>query len=940
MQTKGHQLCCGLDLFRKLTFLFFIALICVSCNHAKRKTTFTVGFSQCTGADLWRKTMLEDMKTELSLHPDVNFVYTDAHDNSQLQVQQVRKMLDDKIDLLIISPNEAQPLTAIVEEAYNSGVPVIIIDRKTASSLYTAYVGADNYQIGKMAAQYLGTNAKKSLNLLEIMGLPGSSPAIERDRGFSEEIRNYPLIHVKAKIYGDWVKSNAEKQLMKTSASLRDIDAVFAHNDVMASGARTVFNKLYPGKHVEVVGVDALPGSGGGLQMVDDKILDASLVYPTGGKEAIVTALKILNREPFSRENILQSLVIDSGNVRLMKMQLNKINSQQSDILRQENLLAEQQLVYKSQQSVLDIIVISLALAIIFGGLAFYSLMENRKANKALEAKNVEIVSQRNQLIEMSARTASATEARLNFFTNVSHEFRTPLTLMLAPLQDLSQNERLTAVAGKRIELIQQNAFRLLKLVNQLIDYRKIEVDKQGVSASENNIVEFVRDIIESFRLYAQKHHIQLHLSTMEKNIKVWFDVNMLDKVFFNLLSNAIKFINGDGKVNVRIRHDELHVYIDIEDNGIGMTTDETSRIFDQFYQADHAPVMGSGIGLSLSKEIIDRHHGNVNVVSKKWSGTTFTVTLPLGNSHFGPEEKMYEQNAWPDMFEQSRIYQADLIRRPAAIEKDAFQEPREFSILIVEDNLDLLAYLSEKLSSCFEIFTADNGNDAITQAYENVPDLILSDVVLPGFSGKQVAQKLKTDIRTSHIPIVLLTAQTNIEQKISGMESMADLYVSKPFNFDFLLAGINSLLKNRKILKEHFISDITGLEKTTVAKSLDKKFINDFTGFVEQNLSNEKFNVDDICKVIGISRIQLYRKVKALLGCSITDYILNRRLKKAAYLLINENYTIAEITYEVGFSNPNYFSTVFKGKYGMTPTEFKKSNEKKGEGQDRSITF
>jgi AraC-like DNA-binding protein/CheY-like chemotaxis protein len=476
--------------------------------------------------------------------------------------------------------------------------------------------------------------------------------------------------------------------------------------------------------------------------------------------------------------------------------------------------------------------------------------------------------------------------------------------------------------------MVNQNAYRLLKLVNQLIDYRKIEFDKQTIKASENDLVAFIKEIRDSFHVYAQKLNIQLSVSTMEKQINVWFDVNMLDKVFFNLISNAIKFCGENGKIKINIRkEDNNFVHVDVEDNGIGMSAEDTSLIFNQFYQANNAPVTGSGIGLSLSKEIVLFHHGHIAVKSQKWKGTTFTVSLPLGDEHLDPMEKTFYKNNLSDIKEGAKIYQADLEKIPPEDKKDIFGPPKEYSILIVEDNPDMLEYLAGKFSEQYEVFIAPNGNTAITKAYEKVPDLILSDVVLPGYSGKELSEKLKSDVRTSHIPIILLTAQGSIEHQISGIQSMADLYITKPFNFDYLMANVQNLIRNRVILKEHFISDISTTEKLPLSKSLDKKFVNDFAGIVEKNLSNDKFNVDDICKIIGISRIQLYRKVKALLGCSITDYILNRRLKKAKYLLNNESFTISEITYMVGFSNPNYFSTVFKGKYGVTPSEFKKNS-------------
>jgi len=902
-------------------------MVFTSCKKADKASQYTIGFSQCVGSDLWRRNMLDEMKMELSLHPDARFIYADADNSSKKQIEQVKQMLDEGIDLLIISPNEAQPLTGIVEQTYNKGIPVIVIDRKTSSDLYTAYVGADNYQIGKMAGEYIGSNLKGNSNVVEVMGLPGSSPAIERHRGFSDALTKFNNIHIKAQVYGDWLKDHAQKQLYQVQSNLNTADALFAHNDVMASASREVLNNLHLNHHIKVLGVDAMPGTGGGLQMVASKIIDASLVYPTGGKEAITIAFRILNKEAFAKENILQSLVIDSTNVQLMKMQWNKISSQQKDIERQQSLLEEQRQVYNSQQLILNIIIITLVLAIVFGGLAFYWLMENRKINKSLEVKNNEILLQRNQLMEMSARAEVATEAKLNFFTNISHEFRTPLTLILSPVEDMIKNERLNMIAGKNLKLIHKNTFRLLRLVNQLIDYRKIEYDKQQINAALNNLIDFVMDIMDSFQHHARKRNISLNLISVEKNISVWFDANMLDKVFFNLLSNSFKFIKDNGRIQVTFSQNTENVEIVVQDNGIGMEPEETEHIFDQFYQADNGEAKGSGLGLSLSKEIISLHHGSIKVSSKKWEGTIFTITLPLGNPYnysTGYAGKPVNAAA---IDERSLIYTADLEQDEINTNITALANPKEQSILIIEDNTDLLGYLADKMGADYEVFTADNGVLGLAEAFEKVPDLIISDVMLPGMSGKIITEKLKTDIRTSHIPVILLTAQASVEQQIDGIDSMADVYMVKPFNYDQLLATVKNLIKNRVILKEHFTSDVSH-GKIPASKSLDKKFLNDFAGIVEQNLANENFNVDDICKNIGISRVQLYRKVKALLGCSITDYILNRRLKKARYLLTHEGYSISEITYMVGFASPNYFSTVFKAQYHCTPSEYKRKQQ------------
>jgi signal transduction histidine kinase/DNA-binding response OmpR family regulator/ABC-type xylose transport system substrate-binding protein len=914
----------------QLFILIFIGIIFQGCSSKKTNPQYLIGFSQCTGADLWRKTMSAEMKMELSLHPGAKLIYTDADGDSDTQVEQVKWMLKQNIDLLIISPNEAQPLTPVVELAYKKGIPVIVIDRKTASNAYTAYVGADNFQIGKTAGAYVGSALHGEGNIIEIMGLPGSSPAIERQRGFSEGLKQFPGINIKHQLYGDWLKRNAEQQLKSLKTTFIDIDGIFAHNDVMASGAREVIKQLDLPRPIKVFGIDALPGEGGGLQLVSDKVLDASLLYPTGGKEAVSTAFKILKKEPFNKENILQSIVIDSSNVELMKLQGEKVRSQYMDIERQQVLLAEQEVLFSNQQTVLNITVIALVLTVVFGGLAFYSLLENRKINKRLNLKNAEILNQRNQLIEMSAKAELATEAKLNFFTNISHEFRTPLTLILSPLQDLLNNEKIKLLGGINLNHIHKNVYRLLRLVNQLITYRKIEYENVKIHAAPNNIVEFIKDILESFKFNAEQLNINLKFIASHQEILVWFDANMLDKVIFNLLSNAFKFTPRNGTISVSVESKGEFIMIRVQDNGIGMTKEESEHIFNHFYQVDTYSTKGSGLGLSLSKEIMQIHHGNIEVESTKQYGTTFSLTLLSGSNHFSEAEKSNVELNMADLSETARIYTSEIDLPSLEITSNSESRIHEQSILIVEDNLDLLNYLQERFSKQYEIFAAHTGTDGLAAAYEHVPDLIISDVVMPGISGKELTQKLKSDIRTSHIPIILLTARGSNEQQIQGLDSMADAYIVKPFDSDVLLAKVNNLLKNRVLLKEHYTSDVSTAKQSQTYNALDRKFVNDLAAIVAQNLANENFNVDDICKEIGISRVQLYRKVKALLNCTITEYILSRRLKKARYLLMNEGYSISEITYMVGFSTPNYFSTVFKGKYECTPSEFKKKHQGK----------
>jgi len=912
-------------------------LLCVAAGFAgcgrrapqMEEKTYRIGFSQCVGSDLWRRTMLQEMQMQLSLHPGNELVYADAHNSSALQVKQVGMMLQDDIDLLIISPNEAQPLTGIVERAYRQGVPVIVIDRKTASSLYTAYVGAENYQVGRMAGEYLAVQLAGKGNVLEIMGLPGSSPAVERARGLDDVFREHPGLKVTARLYGNWLPLDTRRVLLTNRERLRGIRAIFAHNDQMAASARQVLRDLGLDNEVKVIGVDALPGEGGGLNMISSKVLDASVLYPTGGKEAISIAMNILGRKRFRKENILQTMVIDSSTVQPMKLQWARISSQQKDIERQQTLLADQFRIYEHQRLVLNVIVITLVLAVIFGVLAFFALLENRKINKSLVQKNEEILIQRNQLIEMSEKAAAATEAKLNFFTNISHEFRTPLTLILSPLEDLlklaEQGQGL-----KELELVHKNVYRLLRLVNELMDYRKIEQKQFRLHVTPNDFVRFLEAVVESFAHYAQKKNIDLRLFGVSGLPAVWFDVNMLDKVFFNLLSNALKFTPEGGYVHLNLSVAPDEVLIRVTDSGVGMTEQELSRIFERFYQSDAQFGRGSGLGLSLSRELMELHHGSIVAESNKVEGTTFTLRLPLGEAHFHEEEKVEALQRSEKPYDELKIYTTEMEWYPRGEGLPLPVHLKVHSVLIIEDNAELLDYLSGKLEAEYEVFCAASGDEGLVLAYEHVPDLVISDVLMPGISGRELAHRLKSDLRTSHIPVILLTAQGSMEQQISGLQSQADLYLTKPFHLEHLKANMQSLLCNRATLRERYAGhgaiSTTAVLKKPGLSVLDKKFLNDLSDLVESNINDETLSVDDIARSIGVSRVQLYRKIKALLNCSVSDYVLERRMQRAKYLLDAGEYSVSEVSYQVGVSSPAYFSTIFKGYFGMTPSAYKKN--------------
>jgi signal transduction histidine kinase/AraC-like DNA-binding protein/CheY-like chemotaxis protein len=867
------------------------------------------------------------MRRELAFHSAVRFIYKDARESNDRQIDQIRELLRSHIDVLIVSPNEAEPLTPVVNEVYRQGIPVIVVDRKTTSSMYSAYVGADNEKIGFLAGQYIGRLLHGEGKIVEVQGLPGSTPAMERHDGFMRGIRGYPGIRIIREVYADWTGPTAARRLESVKDSVSGADLVFAQNDVMAEAAHKVFSLWNTHARTRFIGVDASPGPNLGLSWIASGVLTASVLYPTGGKEAIRAAIDAAQGATLNKQIILNTLVIDSTNVGLMKLQTDKILSQQTDIERQQHLLDEQLKIYKNQRNILYILVATLFIALLLGSFLYFSFRRNKRITQSLKLKNKEIVFQQTKLIEYANHAKEATEAKLNFFTNISHEFRTPLTLIFGAIDELSENSRLSGGFKTQLALVRKNASRLLRMVNQLIDYRKTEVNKMKVQAVETDLVPFVREIVESFRNNARKRNIDLRFRYPGSEVQAWFDPYMMDKVFFNLLSNAFKFTGDYGRIEVSIQHsvDGKQIITEVDDNGAGVNPEEAEKIFEVFFQGNNTHNKGFGLGLPLAREFVRLHYGELSFVRKDASGATFRMALPVGNAHFSPQELR------SDTFTPEEDGGHALYEEIPAGEASFSPEPRpipELSILIIEDNPDLLQFLKGRFEGSFEVHTAMDGETGLKKAFDIIPDLVISDIVMPVKDGITITQMMKANIRTSHIPIILLTARGSSEQQIEGIRAMADYYIAKPFDLHFLQVVVDTLIRTRELLKEHYSSDCNLDIRQDGPGKLDRRFLNELNAFIDEHMADEKLNIDRICRHIGVSRVQLYRKVKALLGCSVNDFVLNKRLTKARHLLADEDAAIAEVAYRVGFSSPSYFSTAFKKRFGISPKEAKKQLE------------
>ncbi|MEQ9443698.1 MAG: substrate-binding domain-containing protein [Cyclobacteriaceae bacterium] len=921
MMTLLHILAKAIRNISILSLLVCLGGLC-SCQNSSSET-WVIGFSQCVDNDAWRQAMLGEMRKELAFYPELQLIYKNADGSSQQQLHDIQALMSEGIDILIVSPNEAAPITPLVEEIYHSGIPVIVVDRKIASKTYTAFVGGDNYEIGRIAGKYAASLLSQGGNILEVTGLPGSTPAQERHQGFINFLEAFPNLYTLDTINGEWEREVARHKLQDSLQHFPNADLIFAHNDMMALAAREVLRQQKDSLGIKVLGVDGIAGPGLGLDMVNQGILDATFMYPTGGDKAIQVARNILTGQPYEKENILQTTVIDSSNVKVIKLQSDKILEQQQEIVRQQHAIKEQLSIYRSQRTLLYVVIISLASAIALGAYALYSLREKQLTNQQLKAQNEKITEQRNQIMKMAQETEEANQAKFQFFTNISHEFRTPLTLILASVDDMLEESQVASGAMKQdLRLMHKNASRLLRLINQLLDFRRLEHNKIKVKVSKGDLVAFLQEVYTAFERTACKREMDFQFIALQPVLEMHFDASMLDKVFFNLLSNAFKFTPDGGKIQVIIEKDTRSnsARIRVIDNGRGMAAEHASHAFDRFYQGEQYQSMGTGLGLSLSKELIERHGGTIGVSSEKGMGSCFDILLPLNAKHWSSDE-IAEQ---PVAQSSNQYYVEEVSQEKVTEEAAVHYQEADTTVLVIEDHEDLRNFLVRKLQQKYQVFAASDGQDGLEQAYAQVPDLIVSDVMMPGQDGLTIARTLKNDLRTSHIPIILLTARNSPEQQMEGLSTGVDAYVIKPFHPKLLLEQIDKLLWNREQLRRRF----AGIENTSdpppvAVPDLDQQFLARVSSIIQQHLSESELSVNAIARELGLSRVQLYRKVKALLGVGINDHIKIQRLKKAKELLQQPDLTIAEVAYAVGFSSPAYFSTVFKSYYDQSPSDF-----------------
>jgi len=768
---------------RKLALAAFIISALLACSGDEQR--YKIGISQCS-EDIWREKQNAELRMGAYFHRNVQLCFAAAYDSDQRQVQQIDSLGATCIDLLIVEPNQVATISPAIDRAYDKGIPVIVFERKTNSQKYTAYMGADNYEMGRVMGDYIAARLKGKGRVLEVMGLKGSSPAIERHKGFADALAKYPQIEVAATLQGDWTEQSARQAIANYKGSPASIDFVFGQNDRMAVGVRKAWaEKGLLAPNTAFCGIDGLPGDDGGIRLVRDSVLDATYIYPTRGDLLLQMAVNILEGKPYDKEVRLMSALVTRDNANVLLMQNDEI-VRQSKYVDQLHEQADNYLQQLDTQRIVSALFIALVALLLIVAAILYRYHKQR--------------------LRLQEERGRMEREQLNFYTRAAHELRTPLTLVEGPLEQLAQTPAMRHADGKAAEMfaiIRRNTANLSQWVNKILDMQ--------AGASHTG-----------------------HLSSQQ-----------------------------------------------VDEMTVAQTAGQTTT------SASHTEnVMDNG------------------ALQEKDSAAAHDI------------------------------------------------DEGAPTLLIVDDNADIRAYLRTILQAKYRLLEAEDGQRGLAVAHEQVPDLIVSDVMMPVMNGLDFCQHIKADMLTSHIPVILLTARALSQHQIEGYESGADAYITKPFAPELLTARIANLLQSRQLLKVFWSSKADeafeeptvdgegsgatdeALGETTLAPARpqagslppsagrEHEFIARFRKVVEERLADSDLSVEDIGSQLGLSRVQLYRKVKAITGTTPVDLLRKARLAKAHTLLADTSLTVSEIAYQVGFTSPSYFTKCFKDEYGKVPGE------------------
>lgn len=902
--------------------LYFLLFIFVSgFSSCREERIYRIGVSQCSRDD-WRTKMNDEIKREAMFHADAQVEVRSADDNNEKQIADIRYFMDNDFDIIIAAPNEADAITPVISEAYQKGIPVIIFDRNINGDSYTAYLGVDNVGIGKAAAHYARHLTGQGGKVIEIHGLKGSTPASGRHEGFIEGAKEEGALTILSTAYGNWNYDDALVVADSLLAIYPETDLVYAHNDRMAIAASDAAKQR--GLSPYIIGVDAAPEIG--IRAVADSVITATFLYPTEGHRLVRTALAILKGEPYDTiVNLPVSSAVDISNADILLLQNESLKEETSKM----QLLKSQVDDYWSKHSAqTTLFYAAIAILVLLFGFLFLLLRafwQRKRHQKVLVEQNRLLEEQRDLQKSLNEQLNAATQSKLVFFTNVSHDLRTPLTLIAEPVEQLAGAENLTPQQHTLMKIANKNVKILRRLINQILDFRKYENGKLNLNLEECDFGALVREWAEAFYAVARKRDIKLSVDVGTDDFTIAIDQEKIERVFFNLMSNAFKYTPDNGTIIFTCRRDADMVEFAVSDTGQGISQGDIGNIFERFYQVDKVHPNGSGIGLSLARAFVELHDGEISVESELGKGSKFTVRIPVRHVAVAADETSSRN-----------IKEADVEAELGEIEAEGISTDDDKPlVLVIDDNDDIRKMISELLCGEYRILCASNGREGIRKAAKYVPDLIICDVMMPVMDGLECCRGIKAEMSTSHIPILMLTACSMDEQRVEGYDSGADGYLAKPFSSAVLKSRCRSLILNRRRIRDLWQGTQGGtvLPSTTSKPSappspagpdVESEFYARFLEILKSEMGNPELNVDQLAAQMGLGRSQFYRKIKALTNYSPVELLRRLRLNQARELLTSTEKSISEIAYEVGFSTPAYFTRCYREAFGETPSDLR----------------
>ena len=898
-----------------------VSLCLASCAGEKAHKRFVVGVSQCS-EDTWRDKLNEELRIAATYY-DVDLQIKSANDDVRLQTEQINRFVEQGVDLLVVAPGQVS-ISPAIDKAYEKGIPVIVFDRQTHSDKYTAYIGANNHEIGASMAEFMANANTAGTKVVELCGLSSSSPAIERDAGFDSVAAHRPNIDIVKKVYADWTEEGAYHVMDSLlSTPYPAFNCLFAHNDRMAMGARRAVVKhgIDP-KTIKLCGIDAMPQHGGGMQLVAEGKLFASSIYPTRGDEVMRLAMKILTHKPYDRENRLSSALVTEANARVLLMQNDETTRQQGHLSELRNRVDKTVSDFKTQRIYLLIMLGALFLL----ALAYVYVVN---ANRAKARMNRQLADSVEQQRQMTKHIEELTHTQLQFFTNISHELRTPLTLIAGPTEQLLEDKTVQGTHRRMLQMVERNTKILIQLVSEILDFRKVQNNKAVLKLNRFNLGETLRLWADDFGAVTSRKGItvQVDAPADAAQATVIADRDKLARVFFNLMSNAVKYTPKDGTITITLRHNEGSFFFTMNNDSVKtISKDDLPHIFERFYQPKGS-IGGTGIGLALVKANVDLHHGSISATSSQEEGTTFSITLPDKQEGYDPDadndgnkdnSTKAEQGYVDDSYAPVNVEAAEKAERITNAEDFDAERPL---VLIIDDNNGMRAYLRSILQDHYNVSEAVNGQQGLERARREVPKLVVCDVMMPVMDGLEFTRRLKADTATSHIPVILLTARSLSEQREEGYGTGADSYLTKPFTGSLLLARIDNLIHSRTLLRSLFSGNSKEEEKEEeMLGAQDQTFVTRLREVIRDNMGDSDFSVERIGEEIGLSRVQLYRKVKALTGQTPVELLRKARMERSRRLIEKTEKSVSEIAYEVGFTSPSYFNKCFKDEFGISP--------------------